>query len=101
MKIVECENCNKAFGVFPELADTTPIQKCPYCEFDRVVEPAGLYTKFRVERLNDPTDKHKDCEYFVLDLNHDKFSKPALLAYADACEREYPELAADLRNKFR
>lgn len=41
--------------------------------------------------------KHRDCDYYVLDLVHDKFSKPALTAYADACEQEYPKLAADIR----
>jgi hypothetical protein len=57
----------------------------------------GLYRKYHVERLNDPTGKHKDCQYYVLDLAHDKFAGPALRAYAYACEVEYPSLAADLR----
>jgi len=56
----------------------------------------GLYTKFHVERLDDPTGKHKGCRYFVLDLNHDKFAIPALQAYIGACINEYPELAHDL-----
>lgn len=59
----------------------------------------GLYRKYNVERLNDPAGKHKDCHYYVLDLIHDKFAVPALLAYAQACEAEIPELAADLRNE--
>ncbi len=41
--------------------------------------------------------KHERCRYFVLDLDHDAFAAPALLAYADACAAEYPALAADLR----
>lgn len=36
---------------------------------------------------------------FVLDLNHDRFARPALIAYAAACQDEYPELASDLYKK--
>jgi hypothetical protein len=36
----------------------------------------------------------------VLDLKHDRFAGPALRAYADACEAEYPLLARDLRAKL-
>lgn len=56
--------------------------------------------KYRVERTDGssrPEGKHAACPYFVLDLTHDKFAAPALLAYADACEAEYPLLAADVR----
>lgn len=63
-------------------------------------EEKGIYRKYYVKRLNDPMLKHAGCEYFVLDLVCDKFAKPALLAYADACEEEFPELARDLREKF-
>lgn len=59
----------------------------------------GLYDKFRIERTDGksaPGQKHYGCRYFVLDLNHDRFALAALLAYALACEREYPLLAADL-----
>jgi hypothetical protein len=59
----------------------------------------GIYQKYYVERMNDPAGKHNDCEYFVLDWQHDPYTIPAVLAYADACEGEYPELAADLRLK--
>lgn len=59
----------------------------------------GLYNKFVVQRT-DGTDvsggKHKDCEYFVLDLTHDPFALPAIRAYADACHEKYPKLAEDL-----
>jgi hypothetical protein len=58
----------------------------------------GLYRKYNVERLNDPAGKHADCTYYVLDLDHDKHSVAALLAYADSCEAEYPTLAFDLRH---
>ena len=57
----------------------------------------GLYRKYSVRRLKDKTRKHEYCEYFVLDWSHDKFAPVAALAYASACESEFPELAADLR----
>jgi hypothetical protein len=57
----------------------------------------GLYEKYRVERTDGRADLHPDCQYFVLDLTHDKFAPPAIAAYADACEDEFPALARDLR----
>lgn len=57
----------------------------------------GLYKKFDVRHRADPTGKHARCEYFVLDMAHDKFAMPALDAYATACENEYPQLSRDLR----
>jgi len=62
----------------------------------------GLYKKFKVERTDgDPKGKHAQCNYFVLDVVHDPFAIPALRAYAKACEGEYPQLAADLREWLR
>lgn len=64
----------------------------------------GLYGKYKVER-NDgssaPGGKHEKCEYFVLDLEHDKFAKAALRAYAKACGKKYPALALDLRSLMK
>lgn len=40
--------------------------------------------------------KHHDCEYFVLDINHDPFATAALKAYAVACSVAYPQLAKGL-----
>lgn len=60
----------------------------------------GLYQKYRVERMDGislPGRRHADCEYFVLDLTHDKHAKAALLAYAESCKAEYPVLSHDLR----
>lgn len=60
----------------------------------------GLYNKFRVERLDGQSEKghlHNGCLYFPLDLTHDPHALKAALAYADSCERDNPELAADLR----
>lgn len=63
----------------------------------------GLYGKYRVERLDGssaPGGKHERCDYFVLDILHDDYAKAALRAYADACQEDYPQLAADLRSRI-
>lgn len=59
----------------------------------------GLYRKYDVRRLNDPSGKHVDCEYYVLDLMHDKYSADALEAYCRACTKEFPSLSIDLYQK--
>lgn len=59
----------------------------------------GIYGKFFVVRTDGKSaegEKHHECEYFVLDLNHDKFAIPAVKAYRDACRRELPKLGFDL-----
>ena len=59
----------------------------------------GLYTKYSVTRRDgssEPGQKHADCSYFVLDINHDRYATVALRAYAKACAKEYPQLAKDL-----
>ena len=59
--------------------------------------------KYKVERTDGstrPGGKHESCPYFVLDLVHDKFSIPALRAYAAACEQEFPLLARDIRARL-
>jgi hypothetical protein len=64
----------------------------------------GLYGKFRIERTDGssaPGGKHHDCDYFVLDVTHDKHAKAALAAYADAAEATHPQLAADMRARWR
>lgn len=63
----------------------------------------GLYDKFVIERTDGtsaPGRKHDGCEYFVLDLTHDKFANPAIRAYRDACKDEYPVLAKDLTDRY-
>jgi len=63
----------------------------------------GLYGKFHIERTDGksaPGEKHNGCDYFVLDLTCDPHAAPALRAYADSCEADYPQLAADLRAKL-
>lgn len=62
----------------------------------------GLYNKFTVTRTDGrhaEGEKHAACDYFVLDLSHDKHALPALAAYAESCKSEYPLLSADLRGK--
>ena len=59
----------------------------------------GLYKKFYVSRVTDPAHKHRHCDYFVLDLVHDQHAISALLAYAESCFHEFPELAGDLRKR--
>ena len=63
----------------------------------------GLSNKFDVRRTDggsEPGCKHHGCEYFVLDLTHDKHAEAALRAYAASCAAEYPRLAADLLRKL-
>ena len=58
----------------------------------------GLYNKFLVERV-DGSIEHQNCEYFVLDLDHDPHAIAAIRAYADSCCKEYPALSIDLLAK--
>lgn len=62
----------------------------------------GLYHKFNVTRTDgtsEPGGKHDGCDYFVLDLTHDAFALPALIAYERACRAQFPMLADDLYQK--
>lgn len=60
-------------------------------------EQQGCYRKYIVTRTDgDPTGKHADCEYFVLDLKHDPFARQALVTYAHCCAVSHPELSLDL-----
>lgn len=64
----------------------------------------GLYRKFTVTRTDGSSakgGKHDGCNYFVLDVTHDKHADAALLAYAASCEAEYPLLAQDVRDLAR
>lgn len=60
----------------------------------------GLYPKWEVKRIND-TDppKHPNCDVFVLDWEHDRYAVAAMVAYANACEVDYPLLAKEIRQK--
>ncbi|KKK78429.1 hypothetical protein LCGC14_2843660 [marine sediment metagenome] len=64
----------------------------------------GLFHKFIVTRTDGKHRyglKHCGCEYFVLDLSCDKYAIPALKAYAESCQNEYPRLAYDLNSKLK
>jgi hypothetical protein len=66
-------------------------------------EDSGIYHKFNVSRVDQrdaPGGDRFGAKYFVLDYTNDKFSKPALLAYAAACEAELPLLAAAIRAQY-
>lgn len=65
-------------------------------EGPRPNEERGLYRRYFVKKLDDPTGRHNRCFHFVLDLTHDPYAIPAIRAYADACRGKYPVLARDL-----
>lgn len=61
-------------------------------------QTTGIYHKFNVSRVDgtdQPGQKHDGCQYFVLDLTHDKHAPAAMAAYAASCRENYPALAAD------
>jgi hypothetical protein len=63
----------------------------------------GLYNKFTVTRTDGssaPGGRHEGCQYFVLDLMHDRHAPAALRAYADSCRADYPALAEDLDRMY-
>lgn len=61
----------------------------------------GLYQKFNVTRTDGSSEagqKHAGCKYFVLDASCDPHAIPALVAYAESCKADYPQLAKDVRS---
>lgn len=105
---VECPKCKQKVGpgwdheVSPQRFTCQRPQPAPPEPASTTNKSRGLYNKFNVERTDgksEPGEKHYGCEYFVLDLTHDKFALPALRAYAEACGNEYPQLASDLLRK--
>lgn len=68
-----------------------------------VSREAGLYRKYivnRSDRRDAPGEKHWECDYFVLDWNHDPHALAAIRAYIDSCASEYPRLAKDLEHRL-
>lgn len=58
-----------------------------------------MFRKFEVTRTDGqsaPGQKHHNCKYFVLDLDHDPYAKAAMIAYATACMNTHPQLARDI-----
>lgn len=63
----------------------------------------GLYKKYDVTRTDGSSGsggKHEACEYFVLDLEHDRLAWGALEHYVRAAESDFPLLADDLHTKL-
>ncbi len=61
----------------------------------------GLDDRYSVRRTDGRSgegEKHHGCEYFVMDLTHDRYAMSAIEQYAIACKSEYPKLAEDLFN---
>ena len=64
----------------------------------------GIYEKFKVERTDGksaPGEKHHNCRYFVIDIDHDEFASSTLRRYAGACASKHPRLAKDLKEIAR
>lgn len=55
----------------------------------------GMFNKYEVKRIDGKSDR-ENCQYFVLDLCHDPYAKPALQAYIDALPQEFELLKNDL-----
>lgn len=60
----------------------------------------GIYGKYVIAKT-DGSSVDSNAHYFVLRLDTDPAARTAALAYADACERSNPELAAGLRRVVR
>lgn len=53
----------------------------------------GIHTKYYVERA----DGRDMGPYFILEYAGDVHARKAMAAYAESCQDEKPELAADIR----
>ncbi|MEU9805478.1 hypothetical protein [Mycobacterium sp. NPDC050853] len=62
-------------------------------------EQRGLYRKYELFRVGDDGEHRYQVfdPFFILRYATDRYARVALLAYAEACEAEFPELAMDLR----
>lgn len=75
----------------------------PERDTTKPAEQQGLFRKFvvcRTDGSDAPGGKHDGCDYFVLDVTHDKHAKAALAAYATAVEQSHPQLAEDMRDRY-
>lgn len=62
-----------------------------------MTKDVGLYRKFNVSRTDpESQERHQNCRYFVLDIDHDEHAIPALLTYAESVKDTEPKLAEDL-----
>ena len=97
----EC-NCSQCLDAQGYPCHWVTEDLCSRCAEDK--RNLGIYGKFsvaRTDRRDALGEKHYGCEYFVLDLTHDPFAKPAIEAYAEACREEYPVLSKDLIEKAK
>jgi hypothetical protein len=65
-----------------------------------LVQDRGLYRKYDVRRSDGssaPGRKHEHCQYYVLDLSHDRHAFAALVAYSRSCASDFPLLSRDLQ----
>lgn len=75
----------------------------PERDCTRPAEAQGLFRKFNVSRVDGsdaPGGKHRGCEYFVLDVDHDVHAPAALRAYAQSCKDTHPVLSQELAARF-
>ncbi len=102
----ECPECETAYDAQAARFSAMVARRKPHQNPEDTTmsdKSRGLYGKFHIERTDGksaPGEKHHGCDYFVLDLTCDPHAAPALRAYADSCEADYPQLAADLRAKI-
>lgn len=62
----------------------------------------GLLRKYSVRRIGDINDKHQNCFFFVLDIDHDPIARSALKTYMDEARKAgYEKLADDLYARMR
>lgn len=86
----------------PDIADRS--SELPPRDTTKPDTEQGLFRKFIVTRTDGssgPGGKHEHCENFVLDVDHDPHAPAALSAYASAVEATHPQLADDLRARYR
>ena len=103
--VIEALSGVQALSAAPaeQQAATKAAPNLPERDASLPAERQGLFRKFvvgRVDGSDKPGGKHHGCTYFVLDVDHDPCARPALAAYAAACESTHPTLAADLRTKW-
>ena len=82
---------------------STKDDALPERDPNKPAEEQGCFNKFTVKRndgLDLPGQKHNNCSYFVLDLDHDPHAMPALLTYAVECKKTHPVLSQDLFEKY-
>jgi hypothetical protein len=58
----------------------------------------GLYPKYELHRINEDRSHrfHVFTPFFVLRYDTDPHARAALVAYAESCRNEYPQLADEL-----